>query len=255
MLAQERYNLILSVIEKNGSAKVTELAKLMNISAETIRRDLIVLESRGRLNRVFGGAVSVGQIMHFESLEKRKDMHTPEKEALSKNAIQLIEDGDILAIDAGSTATVFAGILKDSFKNLTIVTYSYDVFDILKDSYNVILTGGDFCREENYFGGTFTEEFLRQMHVNKAILFVSGISIEHGAEDFFSSGILSLQRILLDISDKVFILADSSKIGARAMIKLCDLSSEHIYVSDSGVSQEMRKKFADNGYTLICDKL
>lgn len=254
MLAQERYNHILKLLKENGSVKVTLLAEQLNTSAETIRRDLIVLETRGRLTRVFGGAVSNEHMMHFETLEKRKDLHTPEKQELSEIAAGLIENGDILAIDAGSTASVFAGVLKVKFSELTVITYSYDVFNILKDKFKVILTGGNYCGEENYFGGPFTVDFLRQMHVNKSIIFVSGVSVEHGVEDFFSSDILTLQKTLLEISDKVMILADSSKIGNRAMLKLCDLSTEHIYISDSGVPEQIREQFTKKGYTLICEK-
>ncbi len=253
MLAQQRYDYILNELEKAGSVTVNDVASALSVSIETVRRDLIMLETHGKLKRVFGGAVTIEGPKHFTSLESRLDQNADRKSELSKYAVSMIDSGDIIAMESGSTATEMAKVLLTTDLDITIITQSNTVFNILKEKFHVILIGGEYYKEDDCFGGTLAEEFLRKFHVNKSFVFPSALSPEHGIEAYLIST-ASIGRAMTEIADKVFVLADSDKIGARAMYKVMELDPEFIYITDSKVSKAVKSEFAERGLVLVTEE-
>ena len=253
MLAQQRYDFILGQLEANGSVTVTDAATELGVSFETIRRDLIMLETHGKLKRVFGGAVRIGNPQRLESFEIRLDHNADLKSELSRYAVGMIDDGDVVIIESGSTATEMAKVLLRTDLNITIITQSNSVFNILKEKFNIVLVGGEYIKEDDCFGGSLAEDFLKKFHGNKAFIFPSAISIEKGIECYLLK-LMSMSRVMADIADKVFVLFDSEKIGARAMYRAMDLDPEFIYVTDSKVTDEQRTEFSKNGLLLIAEE-
>lgn len=253
MLAQQRYDRILSKIEQNGSVTVNEIAAELSVSIETVRRDLMMLETHGKLKRVFGGAVAPDHPKQLPSLEHRLDSNTENKLELSRYAASFIDEGDIIAIDSGSTVIELSKVLLKTFSDLTIITCSNTVFNILKEKFKVILIGGEYVKADDCFGGTLTESFLKMFHFTKAFISPSGISVKNGLETFLAET-MALERIFISNADKTFVLTDSEKFGARATYKMCDLDPEFIYVTDGNISDETKKEFAEKGFLLISEE-
>ncbi len=253
MLVQQRYKYILEKLEKNGSVVANDVAAELLISPETVRRDLIMLETHGKLKRVFGGAVTVNVNNHFTGFESRLNQNIELKAELSRYAVKMIDDGDVIAMEAGSTATEMAKFLLETNLDITVITQSNTVFNILKDKFCVVLVGGEYYKEDDCFGGNITEEFLRKFHVNKSFVFPSAISVKNGIEGYLLPT-LSISRLLTEIADKVFVLADSEKFSTRAMYKVMDLDPEFIYVTDSKVKNEIKTEFAEKGLVLISEE-
>ena len=253
MLAQQRYDFILGKIEQNGSVTVTDVASELEVSIETIRRDLIMLETHGKLQRVFGGAVRLGNPKRLESFETRLDQNADLKAELSRYAVQMIDDGDTVIIESGSTATEMAKVLLTTNLNITIITQSNTVFNILKEKFRVVLVGGEYLKEDDCFGGSLTEDFLKKFHGNKAFIFPSAINFENGIEGYLLKT-LSMSRVMAEIADKVFVLFDSEKIGARALYCSMPLDPEFIYITDSKISDEHKAEFAKKGLVLISEE-
>ena len=155
-------------------------------------------------------------------------------------------------IDSGSTAAVLAEELRRSFKRLTVITYSLDILDILKDcrEYTLILCGGQFIPSEKSFCGSLVLDAISRIHAYKAFICPAAVSIEHGIGDFQDS-LGMIQKAMLSAADKVYILADSSKFEQSAMLKVSDLRSDYICVTDSGISDELIKLYAENGITIL----
>ena len=174
---------------------------------------------------------------------------------MQRNAIPIINENDTIAIDSGSTALVFIKVLQERFTSLTIVTYSLDIFTELckfKD-FKVILCAGHFMKDENTFFGSLVLEALEKIHVQKSFVFTSAVSLKHGICDF-NQDLLLLQKKLLSCSDDVFVLADSSKFESTALLKLDEMKNEYIYVTDTHLSEELRRIYSENGIRVIAGR-
>ena len=127
MFARERQEKIYEQLQKSGAVTTSGLVNVFHVSIETIRRDLLAMELQGRLSRVHGGAVAKKDMKPFFDLKKRSAEQCRQKSEISFKAMDCISNGDIIGIDAGSTAVLFAEALKEHFSRLTVITHSLDV--------------------------------------------------------------------------------------------------------------------------------
>lgn len=246
MLAKERQNLICELLRKNGAVTTAGLMERFAVSIETIRRDLLVLERSGQLSRVHGGAVASSDMQPYPELPQRNLSYSAQKRALSFAAAEFISDGDIIAVDSGSTAKVFAQVLKESFKELTVVTFSRDVFELLCDRFTVILCSGHYMKDERTFYGPLTLDTLSKLHVQKAFLCPSAVSLEYGICDY-QEPLYLLQKQLLKCGEEILVLADSRKFEKKALYRIDAMRSEYRYVTDGELPEELKKLYAENG--------
>ena len=246
MLAQERHSKILDLVQKNGAVTAAKLVDLLGVSLETIRRDLLTLERSGKITRVHGGAVAKAEMKSYPELQQRIKEFKAEKYALSLKAAEFVSEGDIIGIDAGSTANAFAEVLKEKFTQLTVVTHSKDVFDILCNhrDFSVILCGGHYLRENNAFCGELTLEMLRNLHLQKVFITPSAISIEYGICDY-EKDLYPIQKQMIHSSDTVYIIADSSKFEKAGFLQIDSMKKEYIYVTDALLSDEAVKLYEE----------
>ena len=255
MFANERYSVILDRIRGKGSVTVSELVEEWGISTETIRRDLLFLEKQNRLQRVHGGAVALTNMMTFSNLSQRLQENKEQKVQLSEVAALLVKEGDILAIDAGSTAIEFVRVLKNRFKNLTIVTHSLQNFEEIKsaEGFQSILIGGEYLQKEDIFYGVLALETIQKLHVSTCFLFPSAVSLKNGVGDFIPEAV-AVQKAYLEIADKAVILADSTKFEKSAFLKICDTNSSYTFITDSGLDDSIYKLYKNNTISLYKDK-
>lgn len=239
------------MINANGAVTTSRLVETFKVSAETIRRDLLTLEGEGALTRAHGGAIAKNEMSSFRALKERNLDNFDQKRELATYAAEFISEGDIIAVDSGSTATAFAEIIKEKFSKLTVVTHSIDVFDILRShgGFSLILCGGNYMPSENAFFGELTLGALDGLHIQKAFLFPSAISLKYGVFDY-QKELYQAQRKISEISNEVFLLADSSKFEKTALYKLADVNAEHTFVTDSNLSAELIELYERNGVKL-----
>ena len=252
MLAKERYQQILNQIKKNGAVTTTELMACLDVSIETVRRDLLHLERLGKLQRVHGGAVGIGAMKPYAELPQRLEANSSGKSELCRTASLLVNDGDIIFIDSGSTAVYFARALLSRDIRVTVVTHSMDVFEILspEDRFRMILCGGFYDPCEKAFYGHLVIDTLQRLHVTKAFLCPSAISIKSGIWDY-NDALIQVQTQAIASSENIMILADSEKFEKNALLKLCDISAAHTYVTDSLLPQHYRTLYGEHGISVI----
>lgn len=251
MLAKERQEKILELLQRNGAVTTSHLVDLFQVSIETVRRDLLSMEQQGRLSRVHGGAVAKQNMKPFYELEKRNTEYSGEKLALSRKAAEFVSEGDVIGIDVGSTANFFADALKERFSRLTVITYSYDVFTRLCEhkDFSVILCGGHYLKKEKSFCGALPMEMLKLLHVQKAFVFPSAVSLEYGICDY-QNEIYPLQKQLMHSAEEIFVLADSSKFEKRALLKVSDTKSTYTYITDENLPEELNRLYKENNITI-----
>ncbi len=250
MFAKERQEKICQMLCENGAVTTAHLVQVFDVSVETIRRDLLSIEQQGRLTRVHGGAVASGGMKPYYALPRRNQEFSKEKRELAQVAMAFIREGDYIGLDTGSTANVFAEVLKEQFENLTIVTHSMDLFEILTDQFPVILSGGRYLKEEKAFYGALALESFDHLRVQKAFIFPSAVSLRFGICDY-QQDLFPMQKKLIEIADQVFVLADSSKFESRALLKIDDMRPEHYYVTDSLLTDELKNLYVENGMQIF----
>ncbi len=255
MLASQRQKQIHEMLKCNGSVTVAYLTEKLGVSVETIRRDLLTMEQAGFLCRVHGGAVAATEMMPYRPLESRNLEQSSQKDALARNAAALVNEGDYIAIGTGSTPIHFAQALKERLHTLTVVTYSLHVFEILRavPGFRLILLGGQYIPEENSFFGQLTLDTMDSLRVQKAFVFPSAVSLEHGIWGYEET-LYPMQQKMLQCCDQAYVLADSSKFERTALYKVSDMRPEYIYVTDPELPEQLQKLYAQNGFTVITGK-
>lgn len=255
MLAQERHQIILELLNKNGIVRVQDLMTTFNVSIETVRRDLDYLENQGFLRKVYGGAVISGKLSEEPSYSVREVAHLEEKRQIGIKCAELIENGETLIIDLGTTTLEVAKSLKRK-KNLTIITNAVNIAQELvsvKD-FRIFLAGGRLRSGDLSCSGFLTQDFLKQFNVDKAIIGVGGITLEDGVSDYHVEE-AGARRIMIERSNKVIAVADYSKFGVKALTKVCDLKDIDVLVTDWNTDKNLLKKYRKYIKTIItCDK-
>ena len=249
MFAKERQDKIYEIIKSRGAVTTSSLVQLFNVSIETIRRDLLEMERHGLLLRVHGGAVAIGEMKPYLNLNERNNEFTDQKRYLALKASEFISDGDIICIDTGSTAIAFSEILKGKFSDLTVITNSLDVFNILNCEFCVILCGGHYLPSEKSFYGSLAIDMLKNLHMQKAFIFPSAVSLEYGICDY-QKDLYQIQEQMMKSSDEIFILADSSKFEKKALLKLDDMKTEYRYITDCNINSELEKLYKEHKINL-----
>lgn len=253
MLAAERYEMIVRLVQEKGSMRVTELSVQCGVTEETIRRDLDRLESEGRLRRSHGGAVSVKQEAASQPeipYSQREIMNADEKRRIAEAAVRFIEPKDRILLDASTTAWYMAAKLPDI--PLTVLTNSIKVATELsqKEKIEVIVTGGKLASNSLSFVGPLAERSLESYYVDKLFLSGKGVHLERGISESNELQARVKQR-MIGMADRVYLLADSSKFGVTSFTHVADLSSVHTVVTDRHISQETSGQLADLGISLL----
>lgn len=252
MLTEERYKNILEMLEKNNAVTVNNLKEKFNVSLETIRRDLFHLEKQGLLKRVHGGAVSIKKDYEFHEFSQRLDEKAEQKEYIADLAVSLIEEGDSIALGAGTTSLSIARRVKEKFKTLTVITNSTVVMNELLDyeNFNVIVPGGYYLKKECCLYGAITIGNIKNFHVKKAFVSPSGISLDYGVSDYIPE-LIEVDKTYISIADTTIFLADSSKFNNTGLIKMCDLEQSHVIVTDNKLSDEIFEIYTKNKIKIL----
>ena len=255
MLAQQRHEIILSLLKKDGTVHTADLVSRMGVSSETVRKDLDHLEKCGQLSRVHGGAVPAPEPeaaapLGYITLQTRNTQRVEQKAAIAEYALTMIQEQQVIALDYGSTSQMLALALKKQFQSLTIVTNSIQNALILADcpGYTVILTGGILNKNEYTLVDNMTP-LMEHLHIDTYFMSVSGIDPVVGCTDLgFSEA--NVQNWMRRAAAKTIVLADSSKFGRSSLVKVCPISEIHCIVTDSGLSPEMKTAFSQHAVNL-----
>jgi DeoR/GlpR family transcriptional regulator of sugar metabolism len=219
----ERHAQLLALLRREGTVRIATLAKVFDVTTETARRDLDELAASGALKRTYGGGAS-RSLIDEPGIGIRNRAHAAERGLIGAAAARMVEPGDALMIDCGSTTSVFANVLAARNLHSTVVTNCLPVARALGTSTHcrVILCPGDYAPRE---GGTFGAdalEFIRKFKANKAFIGAGGLTAD-GVTDADSMG-CSIKRAMMERSDRTVLLLDSSKYDVVHFERICALS-------------------------------
>ncbi|WP_297596548.1 DeoR/GlpR family DNA-binding transcription regulator [uncultured Cetobacterium sp.] len=252
MLKEERRSEILKELEERKVVKVLELSNKYDVGIETIRRDLDCLEKLGKVRKVYGGAELPDENSEIINYAERLTIEVDEKNEIVEKAVALIEEGDSISLNDGSTTLFLAKLLKKRFEKLTILTNSLDIAQELLDAkgYDVIMAGGFLSHEERAFFGVYSEAIISNFIIDKAFIGVSGVSLCNGITDMSTSE-ANIQKKFIENSKESFILVNSSKIEKDSLVKVCPLDKVNTFISDSKVSGDIRLSYKNEGIEIL----
>jgi len=223
MLPPDRQSVILSLLADSESVRTTELAAELKVTDETIRKDLEVLEKRGELLRVHGGAVKPNQARVELELTERQLVNREAKTAIAKLAAQRIQPNDTIFIDASSTALTLTEFLPEV--PLTILTNAHNVISALAghEAYDLICTGGIYEPRSRSYIGLPAESTMRKHNIHRMFFSCNGVHLERGVSETNSRQAAFKERVI-ECSEEVCLLADASKIGLKSSFFFAQIS-------------------------------
>ncbi|MEN4042294.1 MAG: DeoR/GlpR family DNA-binding transcription regulator [Anaerolineaceae bacterium] len=251
MLSFERHQAILDLLDKNDSIQVVDLVSIFNVSEVTIRRDLDVLERKGLLRRVHGGAVSNTGRSYEPAFLIRSGKHSEEKMRIGRAAAELIENGDSLMLDVGTTTLEITRFLTNH-QNLTIITPSFQIAAQLVEhpGIRVILPGGILRKGELSLIGHLAESAINEFYVDKLFLAAGAVDPEIGFTEFNLEDTL-VKRAMLRNAKDITALVDSSKFGKVALNAIASLKAVNRIISDRNLDPEIVKKIQNMNIDLL----
>ena len=253
MLASQRRATILAMVDESGAVRVSDLVEHLGVSDMTVRRDIEHLAQEGRVERVHGGALSVGHASaHEPGFQVKSALMTREKRAIAEHAASLVEPGSAVAISAGTTTYELAQCLR-SVPDITVVTNSVPVAQLLHESatvgQTVVLTGG-IRTPSDALVGPVAVAALRSLHVDRLFLGVHGMDLHAGLT---TPNLVEAEtnRAMIAAARQVCILADHTKWGVVGLSTIIDLADVDLLITDEGLSARARSALKDHVAELV----
>lgn len=251
LFQNERFESILSELEKQKHLTVKSLSETLGVSEVTIRKDLSTLEKSGYLLRTHGGATKKSHYTFEKNVSQKESINSTEKIAIAQKAVTYIDNNDAIMLASGTTIHYLAKALKN-FDNLTVLTASLQAAIELCSSstIQVIQMGGEVRKSSSSVMGTFTEISLAQFTCNKLFLGIDGISSTFGISTS-NLAEASLNQKMIEYAEKIFVLGDSSKIEKQGFGKICGLDKIDYFITDHNITEQQISELEDAGISVI----
>jgi DeoR family transcriptional regulator, fructose operon transcriptional repressor len=249
MLAEERRSRVLELVRIRGFAALPDLAAELQVSESTVRRDLDFLEVTGVARRTHGGVFYTGPSPKLPHFDVRQAVEWDKKRQIASTASQLIEPGDTILLDGGSTTYELARVLVG--KPLQVVTNSLPVAMLFSttDTVDLVLIGGNVHSRTGVSLGPYAIQMLGELNVQRAVLSVAGIN----ARGFYNSNLLLVEteRAMMRAADEVIVVADSTKFGRTSLAELGGLSEADVLVTDEQIDEKWMAMLAEAAVRVI----
>lgn len=240
MIAEERWSRILDLVHATGVTTVTQLMEELNASESTIRRDLSHLDKAGKLHKVHGGATRVASSTYLvadESIQTRKTLHIAEKRAIGAYAASLIEPGDFVFIDGGTTTECLVDAITQTKASFLTNSLPH-AQKLLAKGCHTLLPGGEIKPLTEVLVGAMTVDFMRQYHFTLGFWGTNGADITTGftTPDFNEAAV---KRVTIGNTARAYVLCDSSKFRGISLVTFADFKSVTVItdrVDDSALS-------------------
>lgn len=235
MLNEERRRAILEILNRDGRVLVLDLARRFETSQVTIRKDLEELHAHGLIHRTHGGALPAREgALEDPTLREKEKLHRKEKLRIAQAAAGLVQEGQVVILDSGTTTTAIARSLRH-FHKLTVVTNAVNIAaELSGTTVDVILTGGTLRKNSFSLVGPIAEETLHRLNADILFLGVDGFDVQYGLS---TPNLLEakVNRVMVEIAKRTVAVCDSSKFGRRSLSLIVPPTALHQVVTDRGV--------------------
>ncbi len=240
MLAVERQAIIMELLQKNKVVKISDIANRFGVSNETARRDLDVLQDSHDIKRIYGGAILQGPESAEAQHSARRARRHSQKASIGKAAAGLVNSGETIILDIGTTTLEIARHLK-GLSNITVLTNSLPIVNELSNSsVNLFCLGGRLNTDELSMSGKIAVDALNNFFVDRAFIGAGGVTLDGGISDYNSEE-AAVRQAVIQRANKIILVADSSKFGTNAFASVCGLDKVDVVVSDENLPQEFQE--------------
>lgn len=239
MTAEERRQQLSEALARRGFADLGTLMQELSVSESTIRRDLSLLEEEGIIRRTHGGAVFVSDRFSALNYAARESTAVAEKQAIGQMAAMLVQDGDTVLLDGGTTTFQVARHLMT--RSVQVVTNSLPIANLLSSAANIELSfiGGYIYPRTGVAVGPLAKQALSSLHVNKTILGAAGV-VEDGLYNA-NALMVEAEDVMMARAEEVILVVDHTKFGKKALARMCGWERIHRVVSDSLLSTQWQE--------------
>lgn len=248
MRSKERHARLLEALNA-GEIDVDDLARRFDVSASTVRRDLQHLSKSNAVRRTYGGAILTGHVAEA-TLEQRLAVQGREKQAIARAAAELIEDGDTLILDAGSTVAAFGRLLLQ--RRLRIITNNLALLPFLAKApaIEIVVLGGALRTTSMSTMGPLASDALRRITADRAIMSADGVVTGRGLCEADLDQV-ALKSLMMQQARELIVLADAGKLGRAEQDAWAPLPPRWTLVTDDGASEAQRAAFAEAGARVV----
>lgn len=231
MLASVRHEFLLQELERHRTIRVSDMAKACGVTEKTIREDLALLEERGLLVRVHGGARLPDPDRALLPVQTRRKLHLERKRQIAAKAVAHIEANDTIILDSGSTILELARLLPDM--PLTVITNDVPIMqELMKRTHiHLYVPGGSRAPGSTSLLGDDAETRLRQFRVQKAFIGATCVHPEHGLS-LISHAEVTMKQTIIRQADQVFLLADRTKWNKIGLFPFASLDEIDVVITD-----------------------
>jgi len=249
-LAPRRWDNLRTLIRDRGVIRIEDLCRELKVSSATVRRDLDQLEQSGAIRRVHGGAMSVESRLDEPVFAAKASLAAREKRGIAEAALALIEPGDTIYLDGGTTVLELARLLRER-TNLTVVTNSLQAaHELAGRGPRLILIGGELRRLSQTVVGPMTRLVLQELHLDKAFMGTIGFTLKEGLTTT-DPGEAFTKEMVMSRARQVFVLADSSKAGKLSFARAGGWDKVHALITDKQVDPQFAKELVKTGIKLV----
>lgn len=251
LMGEERRTQILQMVRSTGRVRVNELATHFDTSAVTIRNDLNALHQRGLVFRSHGGAVLPDTILRESPVHERLKAHAEEKQRIGAMAATLINDGETIILDSGTTTLEIARQIKKK-QSVQVITNGVNIAAELLDARDIqlFIVGGTVRGESASISGRFTEEMFEKFSADKMFLSGAGCDLDFGVSGANLEETM-VNQAMLRISREIILVADASKFSKRSMARITHFSEIDTVISDTSLDTDIQERLRSLGCNLI----
>lgn len=250
MLPADRRQVIADLVHERGSVRGRDLVDVLGVTDETIRRDLARLEDLGLVRRAHGGAIAIRPSDETDTAFRLRE-HADEKVAIGRRAAELVSDSSSIILDSGTTTLCLARALRDKQDLVVVTTAVTNAIELVGNpGTTVIMTGGVIRPTTFGASGQLAAATLRDLHVDQTFLAIHSVSAEGGLTYPLLEEV-DAKRAMIEAAKEVILLADHSKFGRRALVRVASLSVVQRIVTTSGIDPDEAAAIRDLGIDLI----
>lgn len=252
MLYNQRVEFVLQQLQLQSTVKVSDLSRQLQVSVDTVRRDLKAMEQQGLIRCVRGGACMSESRVSMADFTGREIIHSDLKREAVQKALPYIKEGEVVALNSGTTNTILAQELAATGKKCTVVTNNFAAATVLLGAHNIelIFIGGRMDPQERSTYGTQCLEEFQKYHPDIALLSINAVNYKDGYTDFRFDEIGIIQ-LLAERARQVIAVMDSSKLGKCSKRLVLTPDQVDLLVMDNHVLPDIRDKYKAKGISII----